>query len=311
MSKDGRPSGAAPGKSKKKLSQKPLVQKVEAPDPLSKAAIKQMVIRLGLPIVAVWVIGICVAGVSQSTTTRTIALVVPFILTLGIGAVVVWAVRQAKKAKSVASLLSGVETAEDRKIALEKLDAGYGKTDPAAVFAKAQLLLQEDPRKALETLELIDLTKVMAPVADEARAQRSMIHLLLGEVTPARDLADGIDLSRHQEARSRAMMGAVISEAWARSGQAKKAAETLELFNPEDPEFEQLAPQLHRARAFVYAATGDTQKMRRALRKLLEQDARLLAGFLQKRTHPLLQKEAKKMLEQSGQVPRKMIVQRH
>jgi hypothetical protein len=29
-----------------------------------------------------------------------------------------------------------------------------------------------------------------------------------------------------------------------------------------------------------------------------------------KRTHPLLQKEAKKLLEQSGQVPRKMVIQR-
>jgi hypothetical protein len=311
MSKDGRPSGAGSGKSKRKLSQKPLVQKVEAPDPLSKSVIKQMALRLGLPIVAVWVIGVCIAGVTQSRTTETIALTVPGVLTLGIGAVVIWAVRQAKKAKGVASLISGVETAEDRKIALEKLDAGYGKTDPAAVFAKAQLLLQEDPKKALETLELIDLNKVMAPVADEARAQRAMIHLLLGEVTPARDLADGIDLSRHNEARSRAMMGAVVSEAWARTGQAKKAAETIELFNPEDAEFEQLKPQLHRARAYVYAATGDTKGMRRSLRKLVEQDARLLAGFLSKRTHPLLQKEAKKMLEQSGQVPRKMIVQRH
>jgi hypothetical protein len=311
MSKDGRPSGANSGKSKKKLSQKPLVQKVDAPDPLSKAAIKQMALRLGLPVVAVWVIGVCVAGVSQSKTAQIIALAVPLVITLGLGAVVIWAVRQAKKTKGVASLLSGVETAEDRKAALEKLDAGYGKTDPAAVFAKAQLLLQDDPRKALETLELIDVNKVLAPVADEARAQRAMIHLLLGEVTPARDLADGIDLSRHNEARSRAMMGAVVAEAWARTGQAKKAAETIELFNPEDAEFEQLAPQLHRSRAYVYAATGDTKGMRRALRKLLEQDARLLAGFLTKRTHPLLQKEAKKMLEQSGQVPRKMIVQRH
>jgi hypothetical protein len=35
-----------------------------------------------------------------------------------------------------------------------------------------------------------------------------------------------------------------------------------------------------------------------------------LGGFLMKRTHPLLQKEAKRAIEQSGQVPRKMIVQR-
>jgi hypothetical protein len=299
------------GKSKKKLSQKPIVQRVEAPDPLSKDAIKQMAIRLGLPALAMWIVCICIAAVSQSRTTQTIALVVPLVLTIAIGGVVAWGVRQAKKAKGVASILSGVETPEDRKAALEKLEAGYGKGDPAAVFGKAQLLMQEDPRKALEVLEQIDLNKVLAPVADEARGQRAMIHLMLGEVTPARDLADGIDLSRQQDARSRAMMSSVVAEAWARSGQAKKAAETVELFNPDDAEFEQIRPQMHRARAYVYAATGDANKMKRSLRKLLEQDARLLAGFLGKRTHPLLQKEAKKMLEQSGQVPRKMIVQRH
>lgn len=302
---------ASSGKSKKKASQKPIVQRVEAPDPLSKDAIKQMAIRLGLPALAIWIICICIAGVSQSRTTQTVALVVPLVLTIAIGGVVVWGVRQAKKAKSVAKILSKVETAEDRKAALEQLEAGYGKTEPAAVFARAQLLMQEDPRKALETLEQIDLNKVLAPVADEARGQRAMIHLMLGEVTSARDLVDGIDLSRHQDARSRAMMSAVVAEAWARTGQAKKAAETVELFNPDDAEFEAIRPQLHRARAYVYAATGDANKMKRSLRKLLEQDARLLAGFLGKRTHPLLQKEAKKMLEQSGQVPRKMIVQRH
>jgi hypothetical protein len=46
------------------------------------------------------------------------------------------------------------------------------------------------------------------------------------------------------------------------------------------------------------------------LRKLVEQDARLLGGFMGKKTHPLLQREARKLLEQSGAVPRKMVVQR-
>ncbi len=50
--------------------------------------------------------------------------------------------------------------------------------------------------------------------------------------------------------------------------------------------------------------------MRKALRKLLNIDVRLLGGFMMKKTHPLLQKEAKKLLEQSGQVPKKMVVQR-
>jgi hypothetical protein len=296
---------------KKKLSQKPLAQRVEAVDPFSRDSLRQMAFRVGLPIAAVWVVGGCVAAVSQSRTTIVLSLGIPAVVTLGIGAVVVWALRQATKAKGVAAIISGVETPEDRKAALQQLEQGYGKRDPAAVFAKAQLLLQEDPRKALEALEQIDLAKVLAPVADEARAQRAMIHLLLGEVTPARDLVDGIDLSRQQDPRARAMMSAVVAEAWARTGQAKKAADTVELFNPDDPEFEAVRPQLHRARAYVYAATGDAKGMRHSLKKLLAQDARLLAGFMGKRTHPLLQREAKKLLEQSGQVSRKMTVQRH
>jgi hypothetical protein len=49
---------------------------------------------------------------------------------------------------------------------------------------------------------------------------------------------------------------------------------------------------------------------RRALRKLSDQDVRLLGGFVTKKTHPLLQREAKKLLEQSGAVQRKVQVQR-
>ncbi|HSU39421.1 MAG TPA: hypothetical protein VLJ38_07630, partial [Polyangiaceae bacterium] len=56
--------------------------------------------------------------------------------------------------------------------------------------------------------------------------------------------------------------------------------------------------------------TNDINGMKRVLKKLVAIDARLLGGFLTKRTHPLLQREAKKLLEQSGQVPRKMMVQR-
>jgi hypothetical protein len=312
MAESTRPSGppSVSGKARKKQNQKPVVHRVEAPDPFSAENVRQMAVRVGLPVLAIWIVGGCVAGVSQSRTVFWVALGLPALITLLLGGVVVWAVSQGKKAKNVAGILSGVETAEDRKAALEKLEQGFGKKDPAAIFAKAQLLLQEDPRKALEALEQIDLGKVLAPVADEARAQRAMIHLLIGEVTPARDLADGIDLSRQQDVKARAMMASVVAEAWSRTGQTKKAQETIELFNPEDAALEQVRPQIHRARAYVYAATGDLPKMKRSMKKLLDQDVRLLAGFMGKRTHPLLQKEAKKLMEQSGQVPRKMMIQR-
>ncbi len=295
--KKGKPGTAAPS------AQAPV-------DPLPPDALRAMIIRVGLLVLALWLVGGTIAGFSQSETSQLIALSVPLVLTIVIVGVALWGLGRAKRAKSVAGIIAGVETEEDRKKALSKLDAEFKPKDAAAIFARAQLLLQEDPRAALETLERIDLNKGMATVADEARAQRGMIHLMLGEVNQARDLADGIDLSRHQDARSKAMMSAVIAEAWARSGQAKKAVSVIELFNPEDETFVQLKPQLYRARAYVYAYTNDTKGMKRALRKLSEGDPRVLGGFMGKRTHPMLQREAKVLLEKSGAVQRKMQFQR-
>jgi hypothetical protein len=299
------------GKSKKKLLKQPVVKRPDiAPEMLGKDALKKLVLRLSIPVLGAWLVGGLIASVVQSSTGKTIAIGVPAVITVVLTGIVIWALGQAKRARGVASILSKVESAEDRKAALAELESQYKKKDPAAVFARAQLELQEDPRKALETLETIQLGKVLAPVADEARAQRGLIHLMLGEVAPARQLVDGIELTRHQEPRVRAMMASVIAEAWARSGQAKKAIETLTLFDPDDAEYEQLRPQLWRAYAYAYAHTSNLKGMRRALRKLLELDVRLLGSFFAKKTHPLLQKEAKKLVEQSGQVPKKMIVQR-
>ena len=271
---------------------------------------KSMIGRLGLPVLGIWALGGTIAAFSQSTTVRVIMLTIPAVLTLLAIAMVVWAMRQAKKAQGVAGILSGVETAEQRKAALAQLDATYKKDDTTAIFGRAQLEMQDDPKKALATLERIDLTKVLGAVADETRAQRAMIHLTLGDVGPARQLVDNIDLSRNRDAKTRAMLTAVCAEAWARTSNAKKAVDTLTLIDPEDPEYEKLRPQLYRALAYAYAHTNDMKGMKRALKRLMTFDVRLLGGFMTKRTHPLLQKEAKRLVEQSGAIPRKMVVQR-
>jgi hypothetical protein len=288
----------------------PLARPQQIPDPLGKDQIKSLLFRLGLPILAVWMLCGLIATIVVSDTWKAVLIAIPAVVTLLAAGLVVFALRQAKKARGVAGILSKVETQEDRKAALSTLNAQYKKNDPAALFAKAQLELQDDPRKALATLEQIDLGKAMATVADEARGQRGMIHLMLGEVSDARRLVDGITLSRHQEARSRAMLASVCAEAWARSGAAKKAIETLNLYDPEEAAFEPIRPQLYRALAFAGAHVGDTKAMKRALRKLSSQDPRLLAGFLGKRTHPLLQREAKRLIEQSGIAPRRMMIDR-
>lgn len=285
------------------------MKRSDMPDPLAGGQIRALVTRLGLIVLGVWIVLGTIAAFTPSPW-NLIAIGFGVVLTGLAVAMLLWTLRQAKTASGVANILRDVQTDEDRKAALEKLSTDFKKGDTAAVFARAQLELQEDPKKALATLESIDLTKVMAPVADEARGQRAMIHLTQGDVGQARQLADNIDLSRHQDARTRAMLASVVAEAWARSGDAKKANETLALYDPEDATFEQIKPQLYRAMAYAAAHESDIPGIRKALRKLIGIDVRLLGGFMMKKTHPLLQKEAKKMLEQSGQVPKKMVVQR-
>jgi hypothetical protein len=104
-----------------------------------------MAIRIGLPIVVLWVIGGILAGFWTSPTGRAVTLGVPALLTVGGLGLLVWALRQTRRARAVAGVLSNIDTAEDRKAALEKLETGFSKKDPVVIFAKAQLKLQEDP----------------------------------------------------------------------------------------------------------------------------------------------------------------------
>ena len=91
---------------------------------------------------------------------------------------------------------------------------------------------------------------------------------------------------------------------------ANRLADTLSVIDVDDAELAQLRPQLLRAQAYAFAHTDDLKSARRVLRKLSGHDARLLGGFMGKKTHPLLQREARKLLEQSGAVPRKVQFQR-
>ena len=274
-----------------------------APDEFKKL-IRSTALRIGIPIAIVWVVAILIG--------HPYVLIGAGVLTVVAAGIVGWAYRYMNKSRAVANILrnANISSAEGRKEAMDKLEAGAGKGDVAALFAKAQLLMHEDPRKALEVLEDINLDKTMAPVADEARGQRAMIHLLLGEVDRARPLVDGIDLSRHEQIKARAGLAAVVAEGWARSGQSKRASETLDLFDPENSELEDIKPQLYRARAFAAAQSSDVKRMRHALRRLRAINPQLLGGFVQKKVHPLLEKEAKQMLMQTGAVPKKMIRRR-
>ena len=281
--------------------------RAKQPDPLAALQPKKLAVRLGIPVLIGWAIAIAVG--------HWIALVVAGVLTLGVAGVLVYVLRYAARTQRVVEIVKQADSPEARKEAIQKLDADFKKDDAAAVFAKAQLQLQDDPREALRTLESIKLDKVMAPVADEARVQRAMIHLMFGETENARELVDKVDIERHKEAKSRATIVAIIAEAWARSGQAKRAVELLETLEM-NKEIEDIKPQILRARAFAYAWASNTKQMKQTLKELMSVNPQFLSGFITKKkhpmgvsprgVHPILEKEAFDMLARSGTMQRRM-----
>jgi hypothetical protein len=283
------------------------------PDPLSLQALRPLALRIGIPLVVLWIVALFLNG--------WIPKAILGVLTLALAGVAFWALRYAGRSRRVAELVRDVgDSPEARKEALEKLETGFKKDDTAAVFAKAQLQMQENPREALKTLESIKLDRVMAPIADQARAQRGMIHLMLGDTEEARLLIDGIDLSRHKDAQTRATLGAIMGESFARSGQAQKAIALLDAFDLNDAVYKDLLPQLLRAKAFAYAWASNTKLMKQTLRRLAQINPQFLMGFITKKknpmgvsargVHPMLEKEAFDMVMRSGLVPRKMEMRR-
>lgn len=257
---------------------------------------KTLGLRVGLPLAFGWVIA--------AVVRHWIGFAVMGALTAAAAGLIWYALNFTKKAQRVQSIVAGAKTKEERQAAIEQIDQEFKKDDAAGVFAKAQLQMQEDPPAALRTLEAIDLAKVTPQVADEARAQRGMLHLMLGESQKARQLVDAIDLQRHNDQRSKATLAAVQCEAWARTGQAKRAVEILELFDLNDAALADVKAGLLRSQVFAYGAMDDIKKARTAMHQLAKIDPRIVAGFAQKGVHPLLVQEAKKILERSGNLPR-------
>jgi hypothetical protein len=290
------------------------LSELSKPDPSAEKPpvdLKKLYIRVALVLGAVWLAAAIVQSFLRGAM-RWIPIGVAGALTLVAIGAGIWLSRYLKKTQALGALLRGADTEVGRKEAIEKLKTDYKKGDVQAVLARAQLEMQEDPRKALATLESIQLGKQLAPVADQVRSMRAMIHLTLGETNEARQLVEKMEVGKQQEPKTRAMFATVAGETWGRTGQAKKAVELLELFNPEDPEFAEMRVQMWRARAFAYAGVQDMKGMSRALKKLAELNPQLMGMFMppMKKIHPLLQKEAKDLLMRSGMVQKKFVRQK-
>jgi hypothetical protein len=261
----------------------------------------------GIALLVIW--AICLS--LWSGLNSLIPIYVAAGLTIALAGVAVLVRRNLSKSEEIGALVSqgGDMTAEERAAKIAKLEDMVAKGDSAAIIAKAQLQMQEAPRDALTTLETVNLEKAQKPVAMQVRAMRAMIHLNLGEVTAARELADAVDMSKAPDPKLRANLAGVVAEAWARSGNPIEANQLLDKYDPDDKDFEEVRVQLLRGRAFSTVHANDLKGMRRALKQLEEISPQLMALFVgQKRIHPLLQQEAKKKLEKSGLMPKQRIL---
>ncbi len=221
--------------------------------------LRKSFLRVGGVLAVLWVLAIVFSRWSFIPVIAAGALTVAAI---GLG---FWVVRYVNKSRELGALLrSAGQTESGRRDALKRLETDFKKGDVQAVLARAQLEMQEDPRQALLTLESVDLSKQLGPVADQVRCTRATIHLQLGQVQEARALVDQLELGKQQEPKTRAMFAAVAGEAWGRTGQGKKAVELLEVFNPDEPGYSEMRVQMWRARAFAYAGAGDMKGASRA-----------------------------------------------
>jgi hypothetical protein len=267
----------------------------------------KLYIRVGGAVVVGWVLAAGLYSWQHTVWPIYVAAAVTAVV-VGAGA---WLHRYVQKTQALGSILRGADTADGRKEALEKLKTGFKKDDAQALIARAQLEMQDDPKVALETLESINLGKVNLPgMSDQVRAMRANLHLSMNEPQKARVLVDQLELGKQQEPKTRAMLATVSAETWARTGAAKKAVDTLDLFDPEDESMGEMRIQMYRARAFAYAANQDMKNAERALKKLADTHPHLLAMFIGKKIHPLLERAAKQLIMRSGAVPRKMVRQR-
>ena len=191
----------------------------------------------------------------------------------------VYAWRIARRQRRLLSVLRRAGDEEGRKAAIAELEA-QGTKDGMAALARAQLILRDDPKQALQALEAIDLAKEPGQVQDEVRANLALLYLMQGRPRDARPVTDQLRLDRQPNAKAKAMYAAVMAEASARTGSADEARRLLETYPPDDPSYGEVAMLLLRAQIYTYHATKNRGLVRKAMRELAARDPNQLAPFV-------------------------------
>jgi hypothetical protein len=230
------------------------------------------------------------------------------VLTALVLGVLVWALRMLRKQRGLVGMLQGAaESPEARREALAKLTAQKDANTPVNVFARAQLLAQDDPKAALKLLEPVGIKGYQAAMQDDVALLMTQLYLGLGRTADARKSADTMSLDNPDRKQIRPMAASLVAEAWARTGKPKEALALVETIELPKKDREQLELQLRVVRVFAKFAANQRTQARTELQQLADVDVNYLGRFImpQFRVHPELQKLARAVAE-SHPAARKM-----
>jgi hypothetical protein len=274
----------------------------EAETPQVGGIKKKNLILIAAVVIAAWAFAI--------HTESTVLIIVVGVLTLLVAVVMLWAWRMIRKQKGLVSLLQGATNSpEARREALAKLDAQKDASAPVNVFARAQLLAQDDPKGALKMLESVALKAYPAAMQDDVALLETQLYLSLGRTQDARKTADMMNLDNPERKKMRPLAASLVAEAWARTGKPKDALALLETIELPKDNREQLDMQIRVARVFARFAANQRGQARTELLALADIDPNLLGRFVapQFKVHPELQKLARSVAQQHPGV-RKQVV---
>lgn len=206
-----------------------------------------------------------------------------------------------RKQRGVVDILqTAQQSPEARKDALAKLESGKDANSPTNVFARAQLMAADDPKAALQVLDKVGLKEYPPGMQDDVSLLRTQLYLGMGRTADARKAADTINLDNPERKAARPLAASIVAEAWARTGKPKEALALLDSMEVPAKDAEQIAIQAKVARVFARFAANQRGLARNELTALADEDINYLGRFLDPRfrVHPELQKLARQVLEQ-------------
>lgn len=245
-------------------------------------------------------------------TGSTVVMIIVGALTAVLIGVVLWALRTIRKHKSTISLLQGATASpEARRDALAKLNEAKDANAPTNVFARAQLLAADDPEGAIKLLNSVELRSYHPSMQDDVSLLQTQLYLTRGRTGDARKAADNMNLDNPQRKEIRSFAATIVAEAWARSGKPKEALALLDTVEPPKKDAEQIALQGRIARIFALFASNQRRRAQTELAELADEDPNQLGRFVlpQFRVHPELQRLARSVFEQHPSARRQIKTQ--